>query len=118
MSNETVDPFSLLLDDTDNFLPRVETDEDNVWNTEELQSFAEATNSQPFDQASLDEIAESFDVDDNNNLTFRGFYEMYHIQTLSDPEETLNDFKKHGYDNKLELVTTRTRDEIPKEVTN
>ncbi|CAO3640234.1 unnamed protein product [Cunninghamella blakesleeana] len=129
MATETIDPFSLLLDDTDNFLPRVEEilkeiftqfdkDKDNVWNTEDLQSFAEATNGRPFDQASLDEIAESFDVDDNNNLTFRGFYEMYHIQTLSDPEETLNDFKKHGYDNKLELVTTRTRDEIPKEVTN
>ncbi|ORZ23425.1 hypothetical protein BCR42DRAFT_404742 [Absidia repens] len=126
MSTDINDHFSLLLDDSDNFLPRVEEilkeiythfdeDKDNFWNTKELQAFAEATNGRQFDQSSLDEIIDSFDVNKENQLTFRGFYEMYHIQTLSDPEETLNDFKKHGYDDKLELVTSRTQDEIPKD---
>ncbi|CAO3591189.1 unnamed protein product [Absidia cylindrospora] len=126
MSTDINDHFSLLLDDSDNFLPRVEEilkeiythfdqDKDSFWNTKELQAFAEATNGRQFDQSSLDEIIDSFDVNKENQLTFRGFYEMYHIQTLSDPEETLNDFKKHGYDDKLELVTSRTQDEIPKD---
>ncbi|ORZ22515.1 hypothetical protein BCR42DRAFT_406349 [Absidia repens] len=129
MATEDVDHFALLLDDSDNFLPRVEEilkeifthfdeDKDNLWNTKELQAFAEATNGGPFDQSSLDEIVESFDVDKDNQLTFKGFYEMYHIQTLSDPEETLNDFKKHGYDDKLQLVTSRTQDENPKDHPN
>ncbi|KAI8369641.1 uncharacterized protein BYT42DRAFT_617641 [Radiomyces spectabilis] len=119
MTSEKNDPFSILIDDeTDEFLPKVETilreifdrfdkDKDGVWNNKELQDFAEATNGRS-------EIVDSFDVDDKDQLTYKGFYQMYHIQTLSDPEETLNDFQKHGYDSNLELVTSRTRDENPK----
>ncbi|KAI8066459.1 hypothetical protein BC940DRAFT_302927 [Gongronella butleri] len=112
MPSEPVDAFSLLLDDADEFLPVVEKilkeiftkfdkDNDDVWSTEELQAFAEATNGEPFDSSSLQEIAESFDVDGKNRLTYRGFYEMVHLQTLSDPEETLSDLKKHGYEDQL-----------------
>ncbi|KAL0075842.1 hypothetical protein J3Q64DRAFT_1774428 [Phycomyces blakesleeanus] len=126
MATETIDHFSILLNgDTDEFLPRVEEilreifnrfdkDKDGVWNTKEIQDFAEATNGRPFDDSVIDEITESFDVDEKDQLTYKGFYQMYHIQTLSEPEETLNDFKKHGYDNNLELVTSRTHDETPK----
>lgn len=42
----------------------------------------------------IDEIIESFEVDDNNNLLFSGFYQMYYMQTVSEPEETLKDFQK------------------------
>ncbi|KAG0179943.1 hypothetical protein DFQ29_001451 [Apophysomyces sp. BC1021] len=119
MATESIDPLSILIDDdTDEFLPKVELilrevfdrfdkDKDGAWKTEELQDFAEATNGRA-------EIVESFDVNDKDQLTYKGFYQMYHMQTLSDPEETLKDFKKHGYDNNLDLVTSRTQDEIPK----
>ncbi|KAI7870004.1 hypothetical protein BDF14DRAFT_1721921, partial [Spinellus fusiger] len=82
---------------------RFDKDKDNVWSQHELQTFAEATNGRPFDQAVMDEIVESLDVDENNYLTYKGFYQMYHIQTLSDPEETLNDLRKRKYSNNHEL---------------
>ncbi|ORX58677.1 hypothetical protein DM01DRAFT_321907 [Hesseltinella vesiculosa] len=111
-TDSSEDAFSILLDDTDEFLPAVEKilkeifakfdkDNDNVWSTEELQAFAKATNGDSLDSNSLQDIAESFDVDDKNRLTSRGFYEMMHLQTLSDPEETLSDLKKHGYEDQL-----------------
>lgn len=42
----------------------------------------------------IQEIVESFEVDEENNLLFAGFYQMYYMQTVSEPEETLKDFKK------------------------
>ncbi|KAI9019320.1 hypothetical protein CLU79DRAFT_758231 [Phycomyces nitens] len=126
MTTETIDYFSILINgETDEFLPRVDQilreifdrfdkDKDGVLNTKEIQDFAKATNGQPFDDSVIEEIVESFDVNEQNHLTFKGFYQMYHIQSLSDPEETLNDFKKHGYANNLKLVTSRTHDENPK----
>ncbi|KAF7723488.1 hypothetical protein EC973_001999 [Apophysomyces ossiformis] len=125
METNSTYPLSILVDDDDEFLPKVEKilkevfdrfdkDNDGVWKLEELQDFAEATNGRAFDQSVIDEIVDSFDVDRNKDLTYKGFYQMYHMQTLSDPEETLKDFKKHGYDNNLDLVTSRTQDEIPK----
>lgn len=42
----------------------------------------------------IEEIIESFEVDKENNLLYSGFYQMYYMQTVSEPEETLKDFKK------------------------
>jgi hypothetical protein len=77
----------------------------------------------------IEEIIESFEVDKENNLLYSGFYQMYYMQTVSEPEETLKDFKKRktysffmlsysnigslldGYDDNLELVASRTEQE-------
>ncbi|CEG72953.1 hypothetical protein CU097_005196 [Rhizopus azygosporus] len=91
----------------DNF----DKDKDGKWNLKEIQDFATATNGRPFEDSVIDEIIESFEVDDNNNLLFSGFYQMYYMQTVSEPEETLKDFQKHGYDDNLELVASRTEQE-------
>jgi len=45
----------------------------------------------------IEEIIESFEIDKENRLLFSGFYQMYYMQTISEPEETLKDFKKRWY---------------------
>ncbi|KAI8881932.1 hypothetical protein K501DRAFT_252387 [Backusella circina FSU 941] len=114
-----VDPCALLIDDeTGEFTEKAEKilkeifenfdkDKDGVWNLKEIQDFATATNGRPFEDSVIEEIVDSFEVDEQNNLLFRGFYQLYHMQTLSEPEETMNDLKKHGYDTNLELVNSR-----------
>lgn len=49
----------------------------------------------------IEEIIESFEVDKENNLLYSGFYQMYYMQTVSEPEETLKDFKKRKYNHSL-----------------
>ncbi len=75
----------------------------------------------------IEEIIESFEIDKENRLLFSGFYQMYYMQTISEPEETLKDFKKRwykltwclafeltvildGYDDNLDLVSSRTEE--------
>ncbi|CEP15087.1 hypothetical protein [Parasitella parasitica] len=91
----------------DGIFKKFDKDGDGKWDLEELQEFAKATNGCPFDDCVIDEIIESFQVDKENRLLFEGFYEMYYMQTISEPGETLKDFKKHGYDDKLDLVSSR-----------
>ncbi|ORE02427.1 hypothetical protein BCV72DRAFT_215243 [Rhizopus microsporus var. microsporus] len=87
--------YHLLFDeDTGELTPKTEKDKDGKWNLKEIQDFATATNGRPFEDSVIDEIIESFEVDDNNNLLFSGFYQMYYMQTVSEPEETLKDFQK------------------------
>ncbi|KAI7905442.1 uncharacterized protein BX663DRAFT_529662 [Cokeromyces recurvatus] len=88
--------YNLLIDDeTQELRPKVDKDKDGKWNLKEIQDFATATNGRPFEDSVIDEIVESFEVDSENNLLYSGFYQMYYMQTISDPEETLKDFKKH-----------------------
>ncbi|CAO3667990.1 unnamed protein product [Rhizopus stolonifer] len=115
--------YSLLIEDeTDELKPKTEqilkaifdnfdTDKDGKWNLREIRNFATATNGRPFEDSVIEEIIESFEVDEENRLLYSGFYQMYYMQTLSEPEETLKDFKKHGYDDNLELVSSRTEQE-------
>ncbi|KAG0220536.1 hypothetical protein BGX31_010896 [Mortierella sp. GBA43] len=63
-----------------------------------------------FNEDSLAEIREFFDLDDKNNLTLKGFLQMYNLQTSSEPEETWKDLQKHGYDTNLRLVASRNED--------
>ncbi|KAG2202708.1 hypothetical protein INT46_004002 [Mucor plumbeus] len=93
----------ILKDIFDNF----DKDKDGKWDLKELQEFATATNGRPFEDSVIEEIIESFEIDNANRLLFSGFYQMYYMQTISEPEETLKDFKKHGYDDNLELVSSR-----------
>ncbi|KAG1474055.1 hypothetical protein G6F56_000594 [Rhizopus delemar] len=87
--------YSLLIEDeTDELKPKTEQDKDGKWDLKEIQDFATATNGRPFEDSVIEEIIESFEVDEENKLLYSGFYQMYYMQTLSEPEETLKDFKK------------------------
>ena len=103
------DKFDLLLDEEDAFLPhiteklteifgRFDEDKDGVLNDGELSEYFRATNGQPMGKDVKKEIQEAFDVDKDGNLTAKGFIEMYQLQTLADPDETIKDLKAHGYD--------------------
>ncbi|OBZ87084.1 hypothetical protein A0J61_04864 [Choanephora cucurbitarum] len=108
---QEIDAYSLLVDEeTGDLKPKVDKDKDGKWNKKEIQNFATATNGRPFEESVIEEIIDSFEVDKENNLLFSGFYQMYYMQTISEPEETLKDFIKHGYDNNLELVSSRTEE--------
>ncbi|GAA5816643.1 hypothetical protein MFLAVUS_010173 [Mucor flavus] len=121
MSQQSEDDavYNLMVDDaTGDLQPKVDKilkeifenfdkDKDGKWNLEEIQDFATATNGRPFEDS---EIVESFEVDEEDSLLFAGFYQMYYMQTVSEPAETLKDFKKHGYDDNLELVSSRDQD--------
>ncbi|KAG2172705.1 hypothetical protein INT43_000052 [Umbelopsis isabellina] len=113
-----------LLDDEENFTPRFEQvleeifkrfDKGNKgsWTTEEINEFATQTNGKPFDKETLEEIETFFEVTEGGNLTTNGFMQMYHLQTQNDPEETWKDLKTYGYDDSLNLVSSRTEDERP-----
>ncbi|KAI8350495.1 hypothetical protein B0O80DRAFT_457928 [Mortierella sp. GBAus27b] len=89
---------------------KYDRDNDGALNNSELNAFAKDTNGSPFNEDSLAEIREFFDLDDKNNLTLKGFLQMYNLQTSSEPEETWKDLQKHGYDTNLRLVASRNED--------
>ncbi|KAI9599455.1 hypothetical protein BDF19DRAFT_492928 [Syncephalis fuscata] len=92
---------------------RFDVDKDGALSLKELNAFAVATNGDSFTEETIEEIQENFDVNDNNDLTLRGFLEMYTLQTMSEPEETWRDLRKLGYNDQLEQV----HDEEKKETT-
>ncbi|THU86413.1 hypothetical protein K435DRAFT_365285 [Dendrothele bispora CBS 962.96] len=59
--------------------------------TEGLDAWAKDTNGSPFSQETKDEILEFMDVTDDGHLTFKGFLQVYQLQTENDPEETYSD---------------------------
>jgi hypothetical protein len=77
----------------------------NAYLTEEaLEKWALETNGEPISQETKVEIMEFFDLNDDGNLIFKGFLQLYQLQTENDEEETWKDLKKHGFDEKLNLV--------------
>ncbi|KAF5330806.1 hypothetical protein D9619_005790 [Psilocybe cf. subviscida] len=77
----------------------------NAYLTEEgLQKWAVDTNGEPFSDETKEEMAEFFDNTDDGFLTFKGFMQLYQLQTESDEEETWKDLAKHGFDRSLKLV--------------
>jgi Ca2+-binding EF-hand superfamily protein len=84
---------------------RFDVDKDGALNKEELDEFAKATNGEVFDKETLADIKENFEVNDKGWLTRDGFVDMYHLQTMADPEETWNDLKKHGMTEPLSHLT-------------
>jgi len=77
----------------------------NAYLTEEaLEKWALETNGEPISQETKVEIMEFFDLNDDGNLIFKGFLQLYQLQTENDEEETWKDLKKHGFDKKLNLV--------------
>ncbi|KAF8975922.1 hypothetical protein BGZ46_008725 [Entomortierella lignicola] len=86
---------------------KYDLDKDGALSATELDAFAKDTNGDVFDEDTRAEITEFLDLDDKNQLTLKGFLQMYNLQTSSEPEETWKDLQKHGYDTKLKLVASR-----------
>jgi len=72
---------------------------------DDLQRWAVDTNGEPFSEETREEVVESFDVTDDGNLTFKGFLQLYQLQTENDEAETWKDLRKHNFDEELNLVT-------------
>ncbi|KAF8636484.1 hypothetical protein AX17_003299 [Amanita inopinata Kibby_2008] len=72
-----------------------------------LDAWARDTNGAPFSQETKDELIEFLDVTDDGGLTFKGFLQIYQLQTENDEEETWRDLSNHGFDRMLKLVATR-----------
>ncbi|KXN85463.1 hypothetical protein AN958_11267 [Leucoagaricus sp. SymC.cos] len=77
---------------------------------EGLDAWARDTNGAPFTQETKDELVEFLDVTDDGGLTFKGFLQIYQLQTENDEEETWRDLSSHGFDRTLKLVSTRRED--------
>ncbi|EKM82753.1 hypothetical protein AGABI1DRAFT_111333 [Agaricus bisporus var. burnettii JB137-S8] len=77
---------------------------------EGLDAWARDTNGAPFSQETKDELVEFLDVTDDGGLTFKGFMQIYQLQTENDEEETWRDLSSHGFDRTLRLVSTRRED--------
>ncbi|QRW26974.1 EF-hand 1, calcium-binding site protein [Rhizoctonia solani] len=60
-----------------------------------------------FPDETKEEMKDTLDVDDQGNLTFNGFIQIYQLQTENDEEETWRDLSAHGFDRNLILVSTR-----------
>jgi len=84
--------------------------EDAYLTPEALDRWATDTNGSPFTPEAKDELKEFLDVTDDGNLTFKGFIQIYQLQTENDEEESWRDLSKHGFDRNLSLVTTRRED--------
>ncbi|KAJ7063214.1 hypothetical protein C8F01DRAFT_1131973 [Mycena amicta] len=73
-----------------------------------LDQWAKDTNGHPFSQETKEELVEFLDVTAAGELTFKGFLQIYQLQTENDEEETWRDLSNHGFDRTLQLVATRT----------
>ncbi|GAA5868805.1 hypothetical protein JCM8547_002833 [Rhodosporidiobolus lusitaniae] len=69
-----------------------------VMGRKELNAFAQATNGQDLGDDSYKEIVEYLDVTDKEELTFKGFTQLYSLQTQNDHGETVHDLEAWGYD--------------------
>ncbi|GAA6060146.1 hypothetical protein JCM10212_001443 [Sporobolomyces blumeae] len=76
--------------------PKGDSDE-KVCGREGLDAFARDTNGQEMTDETYNEIVEYLDVTDDGELTFKGFIQLYQLQTENDPAETENDLRAWGY---------------------
>ncbi|KAF9792722.1 hypothetical protein BJ322DRAFT_1103194 [Thelephora terrestris] len=78
--------------------------------SEGLDAWATDTNGTPFSEDTKKELREFMDVTDTGCLTFKGFLQIYQLQTENDEEETWRDLSQHGFDRNLRLVSSRRED--------
>ncbi|KAH6918669.1 hypothetical protein BKA70DRAFT_24327 [Coprinopsis sp. MPI-PUGE-AT-0042] len=78
---------------------------------EGLDEWARDTNGAPFPQDTKEELVDFLDCTDDGCLTFKGFLQIYQLQTENDEEETWRDLSTHGFDRSLKLVTSRREDD-------
>ncbi|EJD52920.1 hypothetical protein AURDEDRAFT_96792 [Auricularia subglabra TFB-10046 SS5] len=75
-----------------------------------LDRWARDTNGAAFSQETKDEMREYLDTNDRGDLTYKGFLQIYALQTENDEEETWRDLSSHGFDRNLKLVPVRRED--------
>lgn len=80
--------------------------------SEGLDAWAIATNGKPFTEETKEELADFMDVTEEGHLTYKGFIQVYQLQTENDEEETWRDLSAHGFDRTLRLVASR-REDLP-----
>lgn len=73
-----------------------------MWTEAELDAFSTVTNGGALPQESKDEIREFLDTDEEGNLKFSGFCQMYHLQSDNDADETWKDLAQLGFDDSLQ----------------
>ncbi|KAJ1665476.1 hypothetical protein IW140_003200 [Coemansia sp. RSA 1813] len=84
---------------------RYDKDKDGALNDAELKAFAVFTNGEPFTAVDLEDIRGNLKCTENGDLKREGFLQMYSLQTnAGDDDETWKDLKKHGYNEKLDLI--------------
>jgi len=84
---------------------RLLTPPDGAYLTPEgLDEWARDTNGAPFSPEMKEELVEFLDVTDDGQLTFKGFMQLYQLQTENDEDETWRDLSKHGFDQTLTLI--------------
>jgi len=87
---------------------KILTPPDGAYLTQEgLDAWARDTNGAPFSAETKEELVEFLDVTADGGLTFKGFLQIYQLQTENDEEETWRDLSNHGFDRTLKLVSTR-----------
>eukprot|EP00310_Coccolithus_braarudii_P020920 CAMPEP_0183341156 /NCGR_PEP_ID=MMETSP0164_2-20130417/7447_1 /TAXON_ID=221442 /ORGANISM="Coccolithus pelagicus ssp braarudi, Strain PLY182g" /LENGTH=242 /DNA_ID=CAMNT_0025511391 /DNA_START=193 /DNA_END=921 /DNA_ORIENTATION=- len=85
---------------------RFDVDSDGALNAYEVQSYTRTCNGgEGLDDDELEQMRQYFDKDGDGNLTLRGFFQMYHLQTQARPVDTWNDLKALGYNKALQPVT-------------
>eukprot|EP01119_Soliformovum_irregulare_P009332 TRINITY_DN22576_c0_g1_i1.p2 TRINITY_DN22576_c0_g1~~TRINITY_DN22576_c0_g1_i1.p2 ORF type:complete len:116 (-),score=35.16 TRINITY_DN22576_c0_g1_i1:148-495(-) len=84
---------------------RFDEDKDGFLNEKELDAFAIACNGEKFTAETKKEIIESFDVNSKDELSKKGFIELFHLQTQGDKNETWRDIQKLGYNRNFERST-------------
>lgn len=63
---------------------RFDKDRDGALSVEELQAFARACNGgESFDDDEIDQIKKFFETDQRQNLTRKGFLQMYHVSCVA-----------------------------------
>ena len=84
---------------------RFDADGDDALSMIELQAFARACNGgESFDDDEIDQIKKFFETNAQQNLTRKGFLQMYHTQTCSRPNDTWADLKALGFNDQLQLM--------------
>ncbi|KAG9101672.1 hypothetical protein FRC06_002737 [Ceratobasidium sp. 370] len=74
-----------------------------------LDAWARDTTGIPLSAETKEEMR-TLDVNERGELTFRGFVQIYQLQTENDEAETWRDLSAHGFDRDLNLVSTRRED--------
>jgi hypothetical protein len=85
--------------------------DDAILDAAGLDAWAQDTNGAPFSEETKEELREFLDVTEEGELTFKGFAQIYQLQTENDEEETWRDLSNHGFDRTLTLVSTRREEE-------
>lgn len=62
-----------------------------------IDDFATATNGEPFSAEEMEELELYFDTNEKGELTWKGFQEMYQLQSLSEEHVTRSDLVKNGF---------------------